>query len=290
METLCWINHRVVPADQAAIPVMDHGLLYGDGIFEGLRFYHGRVFKLEQHLRRLERSARAIALQLPYPLDEIASILNQVVTQYPAPSGYLRLVVTRGAGNLGINPRHCRQPSLFVIAGSLQVVSAAARGGIDLHLASTRRVPAECLDPRVKSLNYLNNILARIEAHQVGADEAVMLNTRGFVTEGTVDNIFIVDGGVLATPPLSAGILDGITRGCILEIAARAGIACVERALTAYDLLNADECFLSGTGAELIAVQSIDRQPLRDPERPLFHRIERLFQAHIEECCAGLVC
>jgi branched-chain amino acid aminotransferase len=287
MEALCWIDHKILPADEAKVSVMDHGLLYGDGIFEGLRFYHNSVFKLDEHLARLERSARAIALEIPHSIDEIKAIIDDLVRHCPMESGYLRLVVTRGCGNLGINPRHCVTATLFVIAGSLQVVSSASRNGIDLHVASTRRVPAECLDPRVKSLNYLNNILARIEANQVGADEAVMLNTRGFVTEGTVDNIFIVDNGVLATPPVTEGILDGITRGCILEIAVRTAIPHVEKRLTVYDLLNADECFLTGTGAELIPVQSINRHPLRDQARPLFTKIERHFQAYIQRQCTG---
>jgi branched-chain amino acid aminotransferase len=195
---LCWIDQSIIPARDAAVSVYDHGLLYGDGIFEGLRFYHGRVFMLEAHLQRLQESARAINLELPCASDQIASAIEQLIDAYPDDNGYLRLVVTRGPGSLGIDPRKCERPGIFIIADELAVVDVSdISHGIGLHVAQTRRMPVACLDPKIKSLNYLNNILAKIEANRAGMDEALMLNLEGQVCEGSVDNIFIVSEGEL---------------------------------------------------------------------------------------------
>lgn len=275
---LCWINQQIIPASEANFSVLDHGVLYGDGVFEGIRFYNKKVFKLDQHLQRLQQSANAISLTLPYNLKEMRNIIDQLIEQYHADNGYLRLVITRGVGNLGIDPNKCPKANLFIIADELSVVHSTDKTGIHLHVASTRRMPVDCLDPKIKSLNYLNNILARIEANKVGADEAVMLNTQGFVTEGSVDNIFIVKHGVLKTPPISAGILAGITRECILEIAKQLEIEVQETNLTVYDLVNADECFLTGTGAEIIAVKSINQQELVNSKRPVLKLMEKQFK------------
>ena len=190
---LCWIDDSIIPADQASVSVFDHGLLYGDGVFEGLRFYHGTTFMLEAHLERLQQSAEAIGLVLPHTSQQITAAIESLIAAYPADSGYLRLVVTRGPGSLGIDPRSCSRPVMFIIADELRVMNVSDPSeGVGLHIARTRRLPASCLNPEIKSLNYLNNILARIEANRAGMDEALMLNLDGYVSEGSVDNIFIV--------------------------------------------------------------------------------------------------
>jgi branched-chain amino acid aminotransferase len=283
---LCWINQVIKPAAEAAISVFDHGLLYGDGIFEGLRFYHGKTFMLEAHLQRLELSAQAISLELPYSLRQIAVAIEQLIEQYPGDAGYLRLVVTRGEGSLGIDPRKCAEPGLFIIADELSVMDISDTSqGIKLHVAQTRRLPAECLDPKIKSLNYLNNILARIEANQAGMDEALMLNLDGFVSEGSVDNIFIITNGILKTPPLGDGLLAGVTRAVIIDVARQAGIPCEETSLTLQDLARAQECFLTGTGAELIPVKQIGQQLLEAPDIALTPVLMQGFREKIDEHC-----
>ena len=283
---LCWIDQVIKPAAEATISVFDHGLLYGDGIFEGLRFYHGRTFMLEAHLERLELSAEAIGLELPYSLQQITIAIEQLIEQYPGDAGYLRLVVTRGEGSLGIDPRKCVQPNLFIIADELSVMDADdISQGIKLHVAQTRRLPVQCLDPKIKSLNYLNNILARIEANQAGMDEALMLNLDGYVSEGSVDNIFIITDGVLKTPPLSDGLLAGVTRAVIIDVARQAAIPCEEISLTLQDLAQAEECFLTGTGAELIPVKQIGEQLLESPDTALTPVLMRGFRQKIDEYC-----
>jgi len=283
---LCWINQEIKPAAEATVSVFDHGLLYGDGIFEGLRFYHGRTFMLEAHLQRLESSARAIGLELPYSLQQISVAIEHLIEAYPGDTGYLRLVVTRGEGSLGIDPRKCARPVLFIIADELSVMDVDDNSqGIRLHIAQTRRLPAQCLDPQIKSLNYLNNILARIEANQAGMDEALMLNLDGYVSEGSVDNIFIITGGVLKTPPLGDGLLAGVTRAVIIEVAGRAGIPCEETSLTPQDLAQAEECFLTGTGAELIPVKQIGEQLLESPDVALTPLLVQGFRERIDEYC-----
>ena len=249
---LCWINQVIKPARDAAISVFDHGLLYGDGVFEGLRFYHGNTFMLQAHLQRLQESADGIGLQLPYSLEQITEAIELLVDAYSGDSGYLRLVVTRGEGSLGIDPRKCSHPNLFIIADELTVMNVSGvEQGVRLHVAKTRRTPAQCLDPKVKSLNYLNNIVARIEANRAGCDEALMLNLEGYVSEGSVDNLFIVSDGVLATPALRDGLLQGITRAVVIDVATGLGIPCEQTSLRVSDLVRAQECFLTGTGAEL---------------------------------------
>jgi branched-chain amino acid aminotransferase len=283
---LCWLNQVIKPAHEATVSVFDHGLLYGDGIFEGLRFYHGKTFMLEAHLERLQMSARAIGLELPYSQQQITSAIEQLIEQYPGDTGYLRLVVTRGEGSLGIDPRKCGRPSLFIIADELSVMDVSDSGqGIKLHVAQTRRLPAQCLDPKIKSLNYLNNILARIEANQAGMDEALMLNLDGYVSEGSVDNIFIITHGVLKTPPLGDGLLAGITRAVIIDVARQAAIPCEETSLRLPDLLQAQECFLTGTGAELIPVRQIGEQLLEPPEVALTPVLVRGFREKINAYC-----
>jgi branched-chain amino acid aminotransferase len=283
---LCWINGEIKPADQAHISVYDHGLLYGDGIFEGLRFYHGSTFMLQAHLQRLQQSAQAIALDLPYTLPQIQQAIEHLIHSYPQDSGYLRLVVTRGTGSLGIDPLKCKKSSLFIIADELSVVNSQhLEQGIKMHVATTRRMPSECLDPKIKSLNYLNNILARIEANHAGMDEALMLNLNGYVSEGSVDNIFIISNGMLKTPPLSDGLLAGITREVIIDIAQEMGLICDQTSLTVEQLQQADECFLTGTGAELIKVSQIDQHVYKTMKNPLMPKIKAAFQNRIDLIC-----
>jgi len=285
-EALCWFDGSIIPAREARVSVFDHGLLYGDGVFEGIRFYHGKTFMLDAHLERLAASARAIALPLPYDAAATAAAIEALIAHRGGGDGYLRLVVTRGPGALGIDPRKCSRPSMFIIADQLQLLDADEIGaGISLHVAETRRLPAACLDPAIKSLNYLNNVLAKIEANRAGRDEALMLNLDGHVSEGSVDNIFIVSDGIIATPPLGDGLLAGITRAVIIEVAREAGIRVDEKSLTLDDLLAADECFLTGTGAELMPVASIGEHRLPAVDDPLTPVIMREFRKRIAREC-----
>jgi len=221
----------------------------------------------------------------PEPLDPA---IPDLIERYPGDSGYLRLVVTRGRGSLGIDPRKCAQPELFIIADELTVMDISdASQGVSLHVAHTRRPPAQCLDPAIKSLNYLNNILARIDANRAGMDEALMLDLDGHVSEGSVDNIFIISAGVLKTPPLSDGLLAGITRAVVIEVATEIGIRCQQTSLLVSDLKQADECFLTGTGAELIPVRCIDEHEYSHPQSPLTPQIMQAFRHRIDADCSA---
>lgn len=276
---ICWLNGEILPVREARIPVLDHGLLYGDGVFEGIRFYHGRAFRLAQHLKRLYRSAAAIRLAIPHDDATLTQAVNDVIAAFGAPAGYLRLVVTRGVGKLGIDPASCAQPNVFIIADELSMANERMRNeGANVIVAATRRIASDALDPRIKSLNYLNHILARMEATQAGADEAILLNAQGHVAEGTADNVFVVREGALLTPPVSDGALEGITRGVVLEIAHDNNIPWAECSLGTYDLHTADECFLTGTGAELIPVGKVDGRAMGSCPGPVFSRLQSAFR------------
>jgi branched-chain amino acid aminotransferase len=243
----------------AKVSVFDHGLLYGDGIFEGIRAYNGRVFKLKEHMDRLFSSAKAILLEIPMSHSELMKATVETCRANKLRDGYIRLVVTRGVGTLGLNPRSCKKPSIIIIADKIQLYPPEFyQRGMDIITVPTVRNLHSALNPAIKSLNYLNNILAKIEANNGGCEEAVMLNAEGFVAECTGDNLFIVKNGALFTPPLSAGALYGITRQTVIELAQAAGLKVSEPNLTRYDLFNADECFLTGTGAEIVPVVKID--------------------------------
>ncbi len=283
---ICWLDERIQSLTEARIPVLDHGLLYGDGIFEGVRFYHGKAFLLAEHLRRLYDSARAIHLNIPWKEQELTGIVEQLIAAFPLANGYLRIVITRGEGALGIDPGSCHHPRLLIIADRLQMIPDNIRQrGANLIIAATRRLPPDGLDPRVKSLNYLNHILARMEANYAGVHEAVLLNGRGQVTEGTADNLFIVKNSVLLTPPVTDGALAGVTRQLILELATGLKMENHEQTLTPYDLYTADECFLTGTGAELIPVYSIDGRRLAECPGPVFSQLAAAFERHIDNTC-----
>lgn len=215
--SITWLNGQLLPTAQAAVPVNDHGLLYGDGVFEGIRFYRRRAFRLQRHLQRLTLSARAIALEIPLCSDELTAVIERLIAAFADDDGYIRLMVTRGAGPLGLNPKSCSQPNVIAIADQLTMIDIGQQQpGAQLIVSSVRRLPADGLDPRIKSLNYLNHILAKIEANHAGADEAILLNAQGRVAEGTADNVFIVRNGRLLTPPCSEGALEGITRDLVL--------------------------------------------------------------------------
>ncbi|HTL16063.1 MAG TPA: branched-chain-amino-acid transaminase [Patescibacteria group bacterium] len=254
-----YINGKYRDEAEATISVFDHGLLYGDGIFEGIRAYNGRVFKLKEHIDRLYYSAKAILLEIPMSHAEMMQAVLDTCRQNDLRDGYIRLVVTRGAGTLGLNPNRCKNPCVIIIAGKIQLYPPELyQKGMDIITVPTVRNLHSALNPAIKSLNYLNNILAKIEANNSGCEEAIMLNAEGFVAECTGDNLFIVKENRLSTPPLTAGALYGITRRVVLDLAAEIGFQAIETNLTRYDLFNADECFLTGTGAELVPVVRID--------------------------------
>lgn len=278
-EPISWLNGKLVAPAQAMVSVFDHGLLYGDGVFEGIRFYHGKAFRLLAHLERLRLSARAIALEIPYTTEALTQAVLDVIAAAPSANGYIRLVVTRGVGPLGIDPSRCKSPQVFIIADALHMVSERVRTeGAKVIIAATRRLGADGLDPRIKSLNYLNHILARMEATHAGADEAILLNSGGRIAEGSADNIFIVKKGELLTPPVIEGALDGITRQVVLELAEMLGINAREIPLAPYDLFTADECFLTGTGAELIPVGYADGRAMPQCPGPVYQRLAAAFK------------
>ncbi|RLT14809.1 MAG: branched-chain-amino-acid transaminase [Planctomycetota bacterium] len=259
MSRIVFMNDRLMPEDEARVSVFDHGLLYGDGVFEGLRSYAGRVFRLEAHIDRLWESARAICLEIPLSKAAVADAVNQTLAANQLADGYVRLVVTRGAGSLGLDPTRTKNPQVIVIADTISLYPREYyEKGLRIVTAATQRTQSAALSPRIKSLNYLNNIMAKLEGLEAGCVEALMLNHKGEVAECTGDNIFIVRGGALLTPPRDAGILEGITRNAVLELAVQAGMIAVEATLVRHDLYTADECFLTGTAAEVIPVVTID--------------------------------
>jgi len=258
-----YIDGKFHNKEDAKISVFDHGLLYGDGVFEGIRFYHGKVFRLDEHMKRLEMSARAIALQLPMPRAEITEAVLETIRQNRLQDGYIRLVVTRGDGDLGLSPLNCPKASVIIIAASIKLYPPDMyENGLHVVTCSTRRIPHGALSPMVKSLNYLNNVLAKLEAINAGAGEGLMLNEQGYVAECTGDNIFIIREGKLFTPPIASGALEGVTRGVVFDIAAELGLTVHEPQMTRYDIYTADECFLTGTAAEVIPAVTLDRRPI----------------------------
>ena len=260
-----WLDGELVDEKDAKISVFDHGLLYGDGVFEGIRFYNRRIFRLEEHIRRLFDSARAIVLKMPWTEEEVIRHTVETVRANGLDNGYVRLVVTRGSGGLGLNPYLCERPSMFIIASTISLYPQEHyENGLKLITCATRRPTPASLMPQVKSLNYLNNVMAKVEAMQAGALEGIMLNEQGYVAECTGDNLFVLRKGVLVTPQVADGALDGITRQVILELADQLGVPFEERVMTRYDIFTADECFLTGTAAEVVPVVMLDQRPLGD--------------------------
>ena len=254
-----YIDGQMHDEADAKISVFDHGLLYGDGVFEGIRFYNGRVFKLDEHMDRLWDSARVLCLEIPQSKPALTAAVLETIRENGLQDGYVRLVVTRGVGDLGLNPRLCKRASVIIIAAKISLYAEELyRTGLDIITCATRRISQAAVPPAVKSLNYLNNILAKIEALQANAAEALMLNEAGYIAECTADNVFIIKAGQLFTPPVTAGSLRGITRGTVLDLAAEIGVPVSEPELTRYDVFTADECFLTGTAAELVPVVRVD--------------------------------
>jgi len=256
-----YIDGKYYAREDAVISVFDHGLLYGDGVFEGIRIYNGKVFKLTEHIERLFQSAKAIHLDITMKKGEMEAAVLEAVKINRKDNGYIRLIVTRGVGPLGIEPTTCKKPTVIIIISDIQLYPQGYyKKGIEIVTASSKRMPSDCLDPRIKSLNYLNNIMAKIEAKNAGCLEAVMLNKEGFVAECTGDNIFIVKNRELFTPAPYHGALDGITMETVIDLGTSLGFKMHQAALTRYDLYNADECFMTGTGAEIIPVVRIDQR------------------------------
>ena len=259
MSRQVYIDGRFVPKEEARVSVFDHGFLYGDGVFEGIRAYNGRVWRLEEHLVRLYESAKSIMLPIPLSIDEMRENLLETLRRNGLRDAYIRLVVSRGAGDLGLDPRKCPKPAVIIIADTITLYPEELyRVGMKVVTVPTRKNLGDALNPRIKSLNYLNSILAKLEANHLGYPEVLLMNQEGYITEGTGDNVFIVRRGVLMTPPNSAGILEGITRAVILEVAKEAGIPTAETLFTRHDVYTAEECFLTGTAAEAIPVVEVD--------------------------------
>ena len=259
MSSKIWLDKGLVSEEDAKISVFDHALLYGDGVFEGMRSYSKKVFRLKEHLDRLWESAHSLCIEIPMTKEEMTDAVYETLKANDIVDGYIRLVVTRGNGTLGLDAHLCSKPQVFIIARGLSLYSEELyQNGMKLVTASTIRTPSFSISTRIKSLNYLNNILAKIEAYRAGCEEVLLLNHRGNVAECSGDNIFIVRRGVLLTPPLDACILEGITRNAVLEIAAELGIEAKERNFTRHDVYVADECFLTGSAAEVIPVTELD--------------------------------
>lgn len=258
-----YLNGDIVPESEAKISVFDHGFLYGDGVFEGIRAYNGRVFMLKEHIKRLYQSAKTIMLDINLNKKEMENAILKTIRANKLENAYVRVIVSRGKGDLGLDPNKCNKPTIVIIASAIQLYPEKLyQTGLKLVTVPTRRNGSEMVNPRIKSLNYLNNIMARIEANMQNAPEAIMLNSAGYVAECTGDNIFIIEGRTLYTPPKYAGILKGTKRKIVLQIAAEMGLEVKEELFTRHDLFNADECFLSGTAAEVIPVIEVDKRKI----------------------------
>jgi len=265
MELVVYVDGKFYPQSEAKISVFDHGLLYGDGVFEGIRAYNGRVFKLDRHIDRLFHSAKAIDLKMPHTKEEMANLILETCRKNDLHEGYIRPVITRGKGDLGLDPRKCKSgPSVVIIAQpQISLYGRAYDRGLKVVTSSYRRVPPQSLSPSIKSLNYLNNIMARVEANQYGADEALMLDIHGYVSEATADNFFIVRNSTITTPWSSTN-LPGVTRETVLELAPKVGVKTEERLFTLYDVWASDEAFITGTAAEIGPVVEVDGRSIGD--------------------------
>jgi branched-chain amino acid aminotransferase len=274
-----WLDGEWLDRDTAKISVFDHGLLYGDGVFEGIRVYGGRIFRLREHLERLYDSARAIWLTIPIPMDEMTTLTEEAVRRSGLEEAYIRHVITRGQGDLGLDPRKCPKPTVVIIVDAIRLWPAEAyERGLRVVTAGTPMPHREALSPRVKSLNYLPHILAKIEGIQAGADEVLMLDSAGSVAEGSGQNIFVVKRGRIRTPPPHAGILKGVTRDAVMELAVEAGYDMAEETLNRYDVYTADEAFFSGTAAEIVFIREVDGRVIGDRAGPVTSDLAKRFQ------------
>lgn len=276
---LIYIDGKFLARDAAKVSVFDHGLLYGDGVFEGIRIYSRRIFRLDAHLDRLYGSAKALALEVPLAKAEMAEVVRETVRRNRKVDGYIRLMVTRGEGDLGVDPTTCPRPTVIVIVTDIRLYPAELyEAGVKVLTSATRQVSHEAIDPRVKSLNYLKNVLAKIDAQRAGVHEAIMLNAEGFIAECTADNLFLVRRGALLTPAPQDGALEGITRGAVIELARAEAIPTAEARLTRFDLYTADEAFMTGTGAEVVPIAEADGRPIGTGSRPVTPRLRKAFQ------------
>ncbi|GIP22396.1 branched-chain-amino-acid transaminase [Paenibacillus sp. J22TS3] len=284
-EQWIYLDGEFVTKEKATVSVFDHGFLYGDGIFEGIRIYNGNIFKCKEHLERLYDSAKSIQLNIPLSYQEMEDALVETLRRNELRNGYIRLVVSRGVGNLGLDPNRCPKASVIIIAEQLAIYSEEAyRTGLKTVSVSTRRNIPDALNPKIKSLNYLNNILVKIQSNLAGAGEAIMLNAQGYVTEGSGDNIFIVKKGVITTPPCYLGALEGITRQAIIEICERVGLKLKEEPFTLHDVYIADEVFLTGTAAEVIAVREVDGRIIGEGQAgPITLRLLEEFRSIVDQ-------
>jgi branched-chain amino acid aminotransferase len=279
---IAYVDGTWSASDEARISVLDHGLLYGDGVFEGIRFYARTAFLLDAHLTRLEASARALALDLPLVRDEIAAVVQEAIDRTGLADGYIRLIVTRGVGALGVTPHTCPRPSVVVIAAPLSIYPEEAyRDGVVVVTSSLRRAASDALPPQVKTLNYLTSVLASIECRRQGAHEALLLNAQGFIAECTADNVFLVSAGTVRTPAIAHGALAGITRRLVVDLARQEGVAIVEAELTVADAWTADEIFLTGTGAEIVPVRELDGRAIGAAGRPVTETVRTAFRRYI---------
>ena len=275
-----YLNGKFVDQSHAVVSVFDHGLLYGDGVFEGIRSYHGLIFKLREHIERLFESAHTIMLTIPMTKEALIEVVKQSLRVNRLRDAYVRLVVTRGEGDLGLDPRKCARPTVFVIADKIELYPKSLYDqGLELITVATQRNVPEALNPQIKSLNYLNNILAKIEAITAGYEEAIMLSSSGYVTECTGENLFIVDHKQLLTPPPYIGVLRGITRQAVMDLGRKLRLEVREELLTRHDLFNADECFLTGTAAEIVPVVNIDGRRIgAGKPGPVTKRLQQAFR------------
>ena len=283
---LIYIDGEFLPKAEAKVSVFDHGLLYGDGVFEGIRSYNGRVFKLDEHLERLYDSAKSIMLQIPISIETMKETVLETLRRNHLTEAYIRLIITRGVGDLGLDPDKCPKPSIIIIADKIALYPQKFyEDGLEIVTVSVRRNYAEAINPRIKSLNYLNNILAKIEGKQAGAEEVLMLNAEGYVVECSGDNIFWIKNKMLVTPPVHMGILEGVTRNSVIDLARDAGMQVEERVFTRHDLYIADECFLTGTAAEVIPVVKIDRRTIGDGQPgKITQRLISAFRQYANSC------
>lgn len=285
-----WIDGKMYARDDAKISVWDHGLLYGDGCFEGIRVYKGKIFKAKAHMHRIYRNAERLGMKMPWNADQTIALMRECISANGLSDGYIRLLFTRGVGTLGLDPRKCPTPSLICIADQIVLYPAELYAeGMKVVIAKRPKTPTICLDPTLKSLNYLNNILAKVEAIEAGCLEAIMLSVDGYVGECTGDNLFIVKNGEVFTSPLEVGMLDGVTRAFVTnELSKKTGIRCTEKKFKVPELLDADEIFLTGTAAEIIAVTQVDKKKISNGEGPVTKKLRAAFReivtgAHVPE-------
>ena len=288
-ERLVYVNGEFYKKDEAVVSVFDHGYLYGDGVFEGIRIYNGRIFRHKEHIDRLYCAAKAILLEIPVSKEEMLEAMCETVRKNNLQDGYMRLVVSRGKGDLGLSPTNCEKPTVVIIVDNIKLYSDEMyKKGMKVVTAATRRNNPAALDPQIKSLNYLNNILAKIEANLKGVPEAILLNSNGVVCECTGDNVFIIKDGLIITPPVYLGALDGITRKTVIKLARELGYTLEEREFTLFNLYNADECFFTGTAAELIAVTNVDGRVIGEGVRgPITESIHETFKEYTKKSESG---